>query len=129
MRNLKTIRLAAAQQSADAVLIIRSVADTDSYSNYASILYLTIIGWWIVPGTDIDSLVIMRGAMYDVANAYLYLTAEAEGEAHVVGPTLGLRDRDAIDEAKAKALDNFGPEFVKHVEAIAPSSTAQASPL
>lgn len=73
MKDLKTIRLAAAQQGADAVLIIRSVDQTDRYLNYASFLYITIIGLWIVPGSDLDALVMLRGAMWDVGNAYLYM--------------------------------------------------------
>ncbi len=122
MKDLKTIRFAAAQQGADAVLIIRSADDTDQYANPASVLYLTIVGAWIVPGSDLDALVMLRGAMWDVGNAYLYATVEAEGESHSIGPTMLLERKDAIAQAKRNALDNFGPELVKHVEALAGKS-------
>jgi len=122
MKDLKTIRLAAAQQGAHAVLIIRSVDDTDRYQNYASFFYITIVGLWVVPGSDVDALVMLRGAMWDVGNAYLYVTVEAEGQSHMIGPSLMLEDKNAIEQAKRNALDNFGPELIKHIEALAGKS-------
>ena len=44
---------------------------------------------------------------------------EAEGESHTIGPALVLEDNDALKEARRKALDNFGHEFIKHAEALA----------
>lgn len=126
MKDLKAIRLAAAQQGADAVLIIRSAAEVDRYMNFSSILYVTVVGLWIVPGSDADALVLMRGAMYDVANAYLYATVEAEGQSHTYGPSMLLEDKDAIAVAQRTALGNFGPELVKHLEALKPPAQAAA---
>ena len=40
---LKDIRLGAARYHADAVLIVRGVADIDRYANFLSIAYLTIV--------------------------------------------------------------------------------------
>ena len=117
-KDLKDIRLAAAQQGADAVLVIRSVNGTDEYLNPASLLYITIVGAWIVPGSDVDALVMLRGAMWDVGNSYLYVTVESEGESHLVKPSMLLDKNDAIDAAKKNALDSFGPEFVRHIEAL-----------
>ena len=117
-KDLKDIRLAAAQQGADAVLVVRSVDGTDEYLNPASFLYITILGAWIVPGNDVDALVMLRGAMWDVGNSYLYVTVESEGESHLVKPTMLLNKNDAIEAAKKNALDSFGPEFVRHIEAL-----------
>ena len=102
MKDLKTIRLAAAEQGADAVLIIRSADTTDQYLNYASIFYITIFGAWIVPGSDIDALVVLHGAMWDVGNAYVYASVEAEGESHTIGPShaAGGQGRDRTGEAQ-----------------------------
>jgi hypothetical protein len=117
-KDLKDIRLAAAQQGADAVLVVRSVNGTDEYLNPASFLYITIVGAWIVPGSDVDALVMLRGAMWDVGNSYLYVAVESEGESHLVKPSMLLDKSEAIDAAKKNALDSFGPEFVRHVEAL-----------
>jgi hypothetical protein len=117
-KDLKDIRLAAAQQGADAVLVVRSVSGTDEYMNPASFLYITIVGAWIVPGSDVDALVMLRGAMWDVGNSYLYVTVESEGESHLVKPSMLLDRNDAIEAAKKNALDSFGPEFVRHIEAL-----------
>ena len=117
-KDLKDIRLAAAQQGADAVLVVRSVSGTDEYWNPASFLYITIVGAWIVPGNDVDALVMLRGAMWDVGNSYLYVTVESEGESHLARPSMLLDRNDAIGAAKKNALDSFGPEFVRHIESL-----------
>lgn len=33
-----------------------------------------------------------------------------------------LEDKDAVEQAKRNALDNFGPELIKHIEALAGKS-------
>lgn len=117
-KDLKDIRLAAAQQGADAVLVIVSASDTDNYLNPASVLYLTIVGAWVIPGSDVDALVMLRGGVWDVGNSVLYASAESEGQAHAIGPAMLLENKNTVEQAKQKALDDFGPELVKHLEAL-----------
>lgn len=109
--NLKEIRLAAARYGADAVLAIRASTQVDSYVNFLSILYPTIIGCWISPGSHRDSIFYIYGSLWDVRNEYLYLTAEAEGRAGIMRPFALIEDRDAVLLAKKKALNEFIPEL------------------
>ena len=44
----------------------------------------------------------LRGAMWDVGNAYLYTAIEAESESHSIGPTMLLERKDAIEEAQQR---------------------------
>jgi hypothetical protein len=114
--SLKELRVTAAKYGADALFVVKAAAETDSYLNPASLLYATIIGGYLIPGSHRDSLFVMQGGLVDVANGYLYATVESEGEANLIRPTFILKDKDAIDIAKKQALDSFGPELVQHVK-------------
>lgn len=115
---LASIRLAAAEHGADAVLVVNGITDVDRYNNFASFLYLTVVGMWLVPGTHVDSLFVLDGAMWDVKNQYLYLSVESEGIGSKTGPQMILKDRDSVVEAKKRALESFGLELKKRLQAI-----------
>jgi len=104
---LQFIRLAAARYNADAVLSIRSSKQIDSYPNFMSILYLTVIGFWIFPGSTRDSIFYISGTLWDVRNEYLYLTAESEGEAKIIRPLIYANRDTVVTNAKEKSLDSF----------------------
>ncbi len=116
--NLTDIRQAAALQGADAVLVLNGVTDIDRYQNVAAALYITIVGTYIIPGTHIDSLFIMNGALWDVRNQYLYLTAESEGLGSTLGPISLVKSKPAISTAKKNAVESFRPEFLKRMKSL-----------
>ncbi|MCG8699974.1 MAG: hypothetical protein MI922_18105 [Bacteroidales bacterium] len=115
---LKNIRLAAARYGADAVLIVDDVTDFDRYNNIGSVLYLTIVGLWIVPGTHVESLVLMRGAMFDVRNEYLYLSLESEGGGEKMGIAMYLENEEAISIARTEAMTNFMVELKSRLKSL-----------
>lgn len=126
---LKSIRLAAARHNADAVLIIDYNHSIDRYHNYLSFLYLTIVGGYLIPGTHSDALVMMNGALWDVRNEYLYMTAEVEAEAHKIGAAFVLNDEDSIHQAKRQAFESFKAEIlqrIRHLKAIPPAWADQS---
>jgi len=54
----------------------------------------------------------------DVGNAYLYATAEAEAQACTIGSEFLIDERSTMIKARGKALDAFGPELIKHLDAL-----------
>ena len=113
--DLKNIRMGAARHGADVVLVVDSAYDIDRYNNVSAFLYLTIIGGYFVPGTHADALVLIKGAMWDVRNEYLYLTVGAEGEASKVGPAFLLENSESIRLAQDDAIEGFKKEFIKRM--------------
>ena len=109
--DLKSIRLAAARHGADAVLLIKGVAQVDNYVNPLCILNLAILPVFFVPASHCDALFMMRGAMWDVGNEFLYLSVDAEGEANLIRPTALIKDKHAIGHAKERAMQSFGKEL------------------
>ncbi len=114
--DLKNIRMGAARHGVDAVLVVESAYDVDRYNNFSAFLYWTIIGAYLVPGTHADALVLVKGALWDVRNEYLYLTAGAEGEAKKMGPAFVLENSESIRIAREKALVGFGKELVQRLK-------------
>jgi hypothetical protein len=116
--DLRNLRLAAAKHGADALLVIKGVTQVDNYVDAGAVLNLLIVPGFIVPSSHRDALFMMRGAMWDVGNEYLYLSVDSEGEAHTRAPTFRVDDKKAVEEAKLEALHGFGPELVKRLKGL-----------
>lgn len=109
---LKSVRIAAARMQADAVLILRSVTDTDSYINPLGVLDLTVVGLFLVPGHQRDALTMVEGMVIDNRNQYLYFAASAEGKGSATAPLAMMDRRDAVGESRKNALRAFGENLV-----------------
>jgi hypothetical protein len=109
--DLRAARLAAARHSADAVLVITGASDVDRYSNWASLLYVTLVGLWVVPGTHADGIFLAAGSLWDVRNEFLYATAEAEGTFGRTRPALLLENEEMIAGAKRTAVTALAKEL------------------
>jgi rhombotail lipoprotein len=110
---VKSIRVAAARMQADAVLIMRSVTDVDSYINPLGVLDLTIVGMWLVPGHHKDALTIVEGMVIDNRNQFLYFAGSAEGTGSTFGPLSVIEERDAVRESRLNALHAFGERLAR----------------
>jgi len=117
--DVKGARLAAARHGADAVMIVTGAADVDAYSNPLSLLYLTIVGMWIVPGSHRDALFAANATLWDVATGYLYASAEAEGRGTLVRPLLFIDDDEVIARARREALIALRDELLKRIRRTA----------
>jgi rhombotail lipoprotein len=113
---LKDIRLAAARYTADAVLIVRGAAEVDMDSNILSILYLTIVGCWLAPGTRCDALFMTDAVLLDIRNEYLYLSEETEATDHAVKPVALLKETVIVANAKRKAVGILRRELLQRLK-------------
>lgn len=116
--SLSGLRLAAAQHGADTLLIVKAATDLDRYTNPSALFYLTLVGCFLAPGSHLDGLMVIKGAMYDVRNEYLYLTAEAEGESKSWGPLAFIDEKKVFKKAKSKALASFGNELIQRISTL-----------
>lgn len=116
--DLKHLRMEAARYGADALLVIQGVQQTDSYLNPAAVLNLTVVGGFIIPASHRDTLFLVEGVLVDVGNGCLYASVESEGEGRIVRPTFIVEEKEAINRAKKKALEELGPELVRHIRSL-----------
>ena len=116
--DLPQLRLAAAKLGADTLLVVKAAADTDRYLNPSAILYLTLVGYYFIPGSHADALVMLTGAVFDVKNEYIYATADAEGEEHSWGPGAFVSSEESVRKAQTKAFEAFGNELTERMTRI-----------
>jgi hypothetical protein len=102
---IEKIRLGAARQHVDAVLIYEVQGTAETETNALAIADLTIIGMFILPSDEHHVLAQADALLLDVRNGYPYGTASAVSEDDSLSPTAGsYTRRDArLREAKADA--------------------------
>jgi len=127
---VKAVRLGAARVQADAVLFLRSVTDTSSSANVLSVLDLTLVGMFLVPGHQRDALTILEGMIVDNRNQYVYFATSVEGAGSATAPLAMFDPRDAVAESRKNALRAFGEQLVKDGRRVlgrAPGSLPEAT--
>lgn len=116
--SLADIRLAAARLGADAVLVVDAVASIDQYGNLLSPLYVALLPMVMVPGTELDALVLARASLWDVRNEYLYLYSEGEGLANQTRPLWFIERQHAIAKARTQALEALQKSLLERVAVL-----------
>ena len=111
--DLKSLRLAAAHHGADALLVISSAHDTDTYSNKLAASYFLILPMILIPGTVIDALFITRAALWDVRNEYLYMAVESESFKRLNIPIANLDADKQLYKAKQDSLQGLKKEILR----------------
>jgi hypothetical protein len=117
---LRAQRTAAARTRSDALLIVNLATSTDQYANPASLLYATLVGLWVVPGTHQNALTIAEGVLLDNRNEYLYAFARGEGEDRVVRPVMYADESVVAGTSRVEALRSFGDAFVAQARGLTP---------
>lgn len=116
---LKDLQLGAAKCGADVLLVVNGAAQSDKYKNPAALLYLTVVGGYVVPGNHVDSLFMLEGCLFDVDNGFVYTAAQAEGVGKIARPAFIIEERDAVAKAKKQAMGRFGEELLKQMRSVA----------
>jgi hypothetical protein len=120
--DLKSLRLAAAQHGADALMVVSGANDIDSYTNNLGWTYIALVTTLFVPATKTDVLFMAKAAMWDVRNEFLYLTAESESiQKQTVPFAFSNNEHELVDQAKNEAVAKLSGEISKMAAAsVAP---------
>ncbi len=114
---VEKIRLAAARQHLDAVVIYESEGTADSRDNPLSIAEWTLIGAFILPSQDVKARGVAQAMLVDVRNAYPYGTAQAEADDETSTARFSQRssERDLAEVVRLNAVKNLAPEVEKMI--------------
>jgi hypothetical protein len=113
--DLKSLRLAAAQHGADALIVVSAVNDVDQYTTEWAWTYVALFPALFVPASVSDILFISRAVMWDVRNEFLYLTAESEVLSNRKYPAVFRQDRKQTQDAKNDSLTGLQTELEKRL--------------
>lgn len=102
---VEKIRLGAARQHLDAVLIYQTHYTADSADNILAIADWTIIGAFMLPGQSIEATAFASALLIDVRNGYPYGTADAVVDRDTLSTSFGRRSAGAElgEEARTAA--------------------------
>lgn len=118
---MNKIRLGAARQHLDAVLIYEVYSKTDRNSNFLAIADLTIIGGFLLPSHSVEAEGFAKAMLIDVVQGYPYGTADVTlDKEEVYSTTWGSynRERDLSDSVKTKAAVKLTEEVEKMFERL-----------
>jgi hypothetical protein len=111
--NLHAIRVAAARQGADAVLVI-SAADLEKReANAWAFSYLALVPMLFAPGNELRVDFTTHAELWDVRNEYLYLAAEAEARAEQQRALPYIDLEEASADAQKESLELLVKELTK----------------
>lgn len=100
-RAVDAIRLGAARQHMDALMVYEVFGTSDTKQSALSVGDLTILGAFLLPGRKVDAVGHAEGILIDVRNAYPYLTASETVTRD--GLAASARSRKRGDALKAEA--------------------------
>lgn len=116
--NIKGIRQAGARFGADMVLIIDGVAAVDRYNNRLAWLYPTVIGAYLAPGTESDTLAIATGSLWAVRSDWHAPILTVEARSKTVGAAAFVEDATALQEAKQQAIQALGKRITDQLQSL-----------
>jgi len=90
---IRKVRLGAARQHLDVVLLYEVYGKASSHSNFLSVMDLTIIGAYISPGQSLKAEGYAKALLLDVRSGYPYGSAEAVANDTSLSPLVGSDER------------------------------------
>lgn len=116
--SLEDLRLAAADQGADALLLVSTTGDVEQASNGLSWSYLALVTTLFVPGTTAEALVISQASLWDVRNGFLYMAAESEHTETQTAPIALINDRELLQTSKRASLEKLAKEVENQMNGL-----------
>ena len=123
------LRQASVRYGIDVLLLVDGIGAVDRHNNAYALLYPTVLGAWLAPGTVIDALFILDGILWDLRTDKLLDRQTAEGQAQRTGAVVLVEDADALKEAKGRAIDAFGGTLVDRLRSLTSKQSGTSSPL
>ena len=109
--SLDEIRRAAKLHGADVVLVIKSSGELEESWNPLAIFYLTILGYYIFPGSSAEAMLVANAVVLDVESGVPLFSIEAQGSKSSLSPGGWLDSQEVVRKASAKARSALGKEF------------------
>jgi hypothetical protein len=122
------LRQAAARLGTDLLVVYIRESDWGEQPNAMSGLYLTIVGLWASPGTDLEAITVAKGAIVDVRNGFVYGVVSADDERKTIAAAAFVRKTklDLIQRTEAKALAGLTAETGKLIDDLTDRLAAEA---
>jgi rhombotail lipoprotein len=125
--SVRAARFAAALQNADAVLIVTGVSEVQRHSNAAALLYATVVGLWVAPGSHAEGICLATGSVWDVRSGTLFAAAEAQATWSQTAPVMHVDEEEVVSGAKRSALATLARDLEIRLAKLGAAATASAA--
>lgn len=109
--DLASLRLAAAEHGANALLVVGGSVEQESDDNAWIATYPLVVPILFAPANRLETRFHTAAAIYDVGNSFLYVTAEAEAVDRQRRAHLWTDREEGIDEAKPRSIERLAKEL------------------
>ena len=125
------IRIAAARQHIDAVLIYEVIGASRDRATLPSAVDLTIIGAFLIPSRSLEGTATAGALLVDVRNGYAYGSALASAEQGGIWTNVGSSSRrmEVQNEAQLAAVRNLTGEVATMVARLRDELAARPTPV
>jgi hypothetical protein len=117
---ISEVRQAAAERGANLLLVLKTKGSVVKSHNPLALLYLTLVGYFIVPGSNAEAGFAVDGEVLDVWSGRAKAKMHVVATGHTWGPKGFLDTGDAISRAKKQALTELERQFLSADLRIAP---------
>lgn len=111
--DIKALRTMAAQQGADAILIVQGKAEVESNLNATGLSYVILVPTFFANGNTVTSAFVTQAVLWDVRDSVVHLGSETEGEWKMKRPLFFKQEDRAINKAKEESLIHLQQEISK----------------
>lgn len=120
--SIPALRVAAAQQGADAVLSVDGRVLERTEGNAWSATYVLLLPILFAPALELESTFTTRATMRDVRNGYVYLSAEAEAAVTQQRAHVWIDRRAAREQSRREAIAELAVELKKRFARAFPAA-------
>jgi hypothetical protein len=123
LKDLNAVMRKAAENKADALLIIRGVINVNKSMNFFGILDFTIIGALVLPGSNMDVTLLAHLDLWDLKNQKSLISLKSDGIQKDFGTTLFIRTNSAntenvVNSVKIDTLRKLLIDFKKKIAGL-----------
>lgn len=114
--DIKVLRTMAAQQGADALLVVQGKTEVESDLNATGISYVVLLPMLFAPGNNVSSAFITQAVLWDVRSPVVHLGVESEGEWTMKRPLFFKQKDRAVNKAKEESLERMQEQISKQAQ-------------
>lgn len=112
------LRKMAAQQGADAILVVQGISQVDSSFNPWAWSYLVVAPLLFVDGNDVSGVFISQALLWDVKKPYIHLGVQSEGEWTMKRPLAFKQRNRAVQKSREKAMNTLTFKLKKNFQEV-----------
>jgi hypothetical protein len=106
-KDAKSLRTMAAQQGADALLMIQGLSEVDSDANGLALTYVALVPALFVNGNHVDGSFVTQALLWNVDEAYVHLGVQNEGDYSHNRPIAFRQIDRVINKSKEESLEGL----------------------